>query len=182
MYDYSIKYIKNTIKNINLPMCEPVPEKSEDELYKEAYRSYWNSYKVDLENLMKIRDSLMKVSKLSPRDIMDTWIEPDEDPIEDFDHIEYQYDMPLYKKMILRFQREGRRDPACFIKQLDPSNQQRISYKFGVWDSKLFEFFAYIKNNYGIYDIRDMGLSEEEWKKLLLNSFITFPWRHNKSL
>ena len=126
--------------------------------------SQWNSYRIKLRDLIKIRDSLMKLSALTPKDIMTIWIEPGEEKIEDFENIEYSYSMPLYKKMILRFQREGISDPGCFIKVMHPSCQRQICGRYGIWNEKIFEFFGYIKFSYGSYQISDMGLDVGEWK------------------
>lgn len=126
--------------------------------------SQWDSYRIRLKDLIKMRDSLLKLSALTPKDIMNIWIEPGEEKIKDFENIEYSYSMPLYKKMILRFQREGISDPGCFVKVMHPSCQRQICGRYGIWNEKIFEFFGYIKFSYGSYQISDMGLDVNEWK------------------
>lgn len=126
--------------------------------------NYWSSYLVDLKDLLNQKELILNISKITQNDIMCIWKEPDEEIICDFDNIEYNYSMPLYKKMILRFKREGKNDPSVFIKTLDQSNQYRISVWFGIYNYKLFEFFAYIKNHFGSYQIDEIGLNSDKWK------------------
>lgn len=134
--------------------------------------NYWSSYLVNLKDILNQKDLLLNISKITPNDIMSIWKESGEETICDFDNIEYDYSMPLYKKMILRFKREGKNDPSIFIKTLDPSNQYIISTWFGIHNYKIFEFFAYIKNQFGSYQINEIGLNSDKWKSN--NSIIFF--------
>jgi hypothetical protein len=142
---------------------EPTPEEHEQQ--RKAYeKARWDSYKVNLPDLVKLYPQLIELSTLTPRDVMEIFIESGEERIEDFDNIPHTHDMPLYKKMILRFQREGIGDPACFIKTSHPTSQRQVCSRYKIWDEKIFEFFAYIKFGYGAYQIDEMGMSSAEWK------------------
>jgi len=127
-------------------------------------KAHWDSYKVKLPDIIKLYPQLIELSTLSSRDVMEIFIKSGEERIEDCENIPYDYNMPLYKKMILRFQQEGQRDPACFIKTSHPTSQRQVCAKYGIWNEKLFEFFAYLKFGYGSYRIEEMGLSVTEWK------------------
>lgn len=126
--------------------------------------SYWKDYLINQSDLLSQKSQLMDVSLLSPNDIMLIWRKPNEETISDFDNIEYNFMMPLYKKMILRFKNEGRSDPAAFIKSMDPSNQNKISLWYGIYNYKIFEFFAYLKNQFSVYQIDEMDMDSNAWK------------------
>jgi hypothetical protein len=143
--------------------AEPTPEELQQQI-RAFEKAHWDSYKVNLPDINKLYPQLIELSTLTPRNIMEIFIQPGEDRIEDFENIPYSYDMPLYKKMILRFQREGHSDPACFIKASHPTSQRQVCSRYKIWNEKLFEFFAYIKFGYAAYRIDEMGMSSTEWK------------------
>jgi hypothetical protein len=119
----------------------------------EFMKSY---YFVHHDEIIRNTASLLKVGELSEMDIQRIWARLGDPLINENDKIEYDYSIPLYQKMILRFRREGARDPAVFVNTVDPCNQARFANYFGVENHTLFGFFASIKNQYNKYIIRDL--------------------------
>ena len=60
---------------------------------------------MNISLLSKNKDKLLKMSRISEKDIRDMWIVENDKKIEDADlkNIVYNWDIPLYQKMIFRF-------------------------------------------------------------------------------
>lgn len=73
--------------------------------------------------------SLQKLSDITEIDIMNIWIKPGEPT--DISNLVYDYDIPLYQKMIFRF-RNGFKSPAFLYNGIDPNNQNILLKYFGL--------------------------------------------------
>jgi hypothetical protein len=116
---------------------------------------------------------MAKVNELTIRQIFreggddDFNFGPFDDSTGMFSKLVYNWNIPLCAKMMFRF-RETRRCPARLYRQIDPGNRQRFLRHFGIPSyipntQSMMEFFAWIKDNLGGYDIvRLEGLYEIE--------------------
>lgn len=110
---------------------------------------------ITYESLSEQKQRLEKMSAMTEFDIQVIWRESYEQKCDDFKDLVYNYDIPLYQKMIFRF-RHAEMSPSKFIKQLDPVNQQRILSYLQIYDTQLVEFLAWLKNGIGIFDLHSM--------------------------
>lgn len=107
---------------------------------------------------------LLHLALLCENDIKNLWIQNIDEDVENLQTLVYRYDAPLYQKMIWRF-RNCKNNPCVFFIQIDPSNQNYLIQKYFGYSSRyynnkqLLEFFAWIKNMLGEYDLRDLDKS-----------------------
>jgi hypothetical protein len=127
-------------------------------------------YVVTIDKLFEHQQELLEFALLDEETIMRIWIKSGEVVINDFNDITYNFQMPLYQKMILRFRREGMSCPAVFCKTLDPSNQRLLLSRYHMYYSDVFtivEFMAQIKVGMGLSDLTTIGFNDtviECWK------------------
>lgn len=120
---------------------------------------------VTLDLLEKYKQLFLKISYMTENDIRNIWIKGDEDENVDLATIEYNYDIPLYQKMIFRF-RNCQLSAPRFYHQIDPGNQRVMLLHFCkdelieltlqltcTKDNEIMEFLAWLANGLGIYDI-----------------------------
>ena len=141
------------------------------------------------EWLGRYKTQIMNLSDMTEDDIRKIWIRPGEDPNVDLSTIVYNYDIPLYQKMIFRYRHCSHSAPA-FFRQIDPGNQMRmLAYflLFGHNVRELIEFFAWIANGLGAYDIVMLEFNDfsdelhqqstyiPKWKKNQITFFFELP-------
>lgn len=108
---------------------------------------------ITLSFIYKYHKQLERLSAMKEDDIRALWIQPNEDP--DISSLQYNYNIPLYQKMIFRF-RQCEQSPFRFCNQIDPGNQSRMMSYYQIYDDnerQLINFFAWLKNGLGIYDL-----------------------------
>lgn len=127
---------------------------------------------------------LKQISLMSEEDIRTIWIKPSEDKSVDLSTITYNYDIPLYQKMIFRFRQCSLSAPR-FFQQIDPGNQQVMLCHF-VHNyvtikelQELMEFMAWISNGLGIYDVTRLEFNEYSEELVQQSTFVKL-WQANQ--
>ena len=156
---------------------------------------------ITLVAIEKFKSKLIKFSKMTEEDIMAIWIEPSngEDVTIDLSKIEYKWDIPLYQKMIFRY-RNCQHSAPRFVHQLTPGNQNQVLHYFdltmdisqlaeyilnkegpfhSLYSRDLIEFFAWIANGLGSYDIVMLEFNDFN-DELLENSSFVNNWTSNQ--
>lgn len=103
----------------------------------------------------KYKTNILNLSHITEAEIRDIWHNPGEEYLTDFTSLIYDFDIPLYQKMIFRF-RNGSNLAVILYQGCDPSNKRRILYTYNMFYeevSDLMEFFAWIANGLGIHHI-----------------------------
>lgn len=114
--------------------------------------------RVTLEWINEHRTELDKMSKMTEFDIQNMWIQDGENRLSDFGHLQYRWDAPLFQKMIFRYW-NAKKSPSRLATQIDSGNRQRMLTYFGIFDlneNDLVEFFAWLKNGLGVYDLYEL--------------------------
>lgn len=119
--------------------------------------------KLSIDNLELSRKEFLNLEEISVSDLKKIWFSQ-----KDVDYsieyltqkdLPYQWEDPLYMKMVHRFRNCNDRI-AVFYHQIDPSNQMLLRNRYCKSDGKSFhemlEFFAWISNMIGEYEIKDM--------------------------
>lgn len=104
----------------------------------------------------KYRKQLDQLSEMKEEDVRVIWIQPGEDS--DITNLQYNWNIPLYQKMIFRF-RQCVQSPFRFCNQIDPNNQYRMMFYYQIYDdfkNQLINFFAWLKNMLGVYDLFEL--------------------------
>lgn len=103
----------------------------------------------------QLAEELNHISDMKEEDVRDIWIQP----YENFDitSLQYNYNIPLYQKMIFRF-RQCEQSPFRFCSQLDPNNQFRMLSYYKIYDDnkQLINFCSWLKNGIGIHDLYEL--------------------------
>ena len=136
---------------------------------------------ITLEDLNLHKEKLVKLSYMTKTDIRNIWITVDEDKNVDLESIEYHWSIPLYQKMIFRFINCDMSVPQ-FFHQIDICNQGSMLYyfKFFAYDSReLVEFFAWIANGLGAYNICLLQFDKYD-EELCQNSSFVKLWKENQ--
>src|SRR5436190_22915826 len=105
--------------------------------------------------LNKYKNQLLNLSNIDEFKIRDIWIKQDDQYLDNFSNLQYNFEIPLYQKMIFRY-RNGNKLSTRLYQGLDPCNKTRILYNYGLYYEdahELMEFLAWIANGLGIYDI-----------------------------
>lgn len=103
------------------------------------------------------KTELLHFAAMSECDIKAVWKNPTDIDIDDCSNIPYRFDLPLYAKMILRFQRECARSPNRLHRQIDPCNQQRLLATYDLSGQKnIIDFFAWLDDNQGAYHMAEL--------------------------
>jgi len=128
------------------------------------------------------KHNIAKMSKLTEHDIMDVWIESDEDPVKDLSKIVYSYDAPLYQKMIWRFRQT--KSPTLLHNEIDPCNRKILLRYFDLdhwnlynkFNNRLLEFFVWLKSqHFSQEDFTDQEKADKhlrDWKENEMVFFI----------
>jgi hypothetical protein len=118
--------------------------------------------RITIDWLNQFKPQLVKLSNMTECDIRNIWILPNESRDVDLTTIEYSYNAPLYQKMIFRY-RQCEYSAPGFFRQIDVFNQQRMLDYFSLIEidaCELVEFFAWIKNGLGSYDLTVLEFNE----------------------
>ena len=110
----------------------------------------FNNFNVSIDLIKKHEASLRHINTLDETTIQRIWRKPGEEPMENLAPIIYDFQMPMYKKMILRFRNNGR-SKIYFWNEIDPCNRQLLLAYFGMIfaeNTSLMNFFVWVKNNY----------------------------------
>ena len=152
---------------------------------------------ITLAWINKYKDHLIQFSHLTENDFQTMWRLPGEPLLTNFASIPYDFKMPLYQKMILRYQQQGQKHVSAFWQSCDPckrrdllskvclvdtpSNDKFADFEFlsGILISDndvLIEFFSWIVNMLGIYHIRELEEIDEDQE----SSSVYIPkWKEN---
>lgn len=144
---------------------------------------------INVELLQQWREKLIKMSLMTKKNIQDIYIESGDVIADDLDKLVYSYDIPLYQKMIFRFVNCDL-NTAVFYHQIDPNNQHLLRRFFGSIENYrtssvmhgLIEFFAWISNSLGSYNIVELeGIEYKSGTNYELeeNSKFVHQWRKN---
>lgn len=131
--------------------------------------------------LTKFKPQIINLSNMTEDDIRSIWIQPNESTDVDLSKIEYNYDIPLYQKMIFRYRNCNHSAPS-FFRQIDPYNQRRMLAWFLLFEidaSELIEFFAWIANGLGSYNITVLEFNDFS-EELLQKSTYIQKWKNNQ--
>lgn len=96
----------------------------------------------------KFKDKLINFSNIGEMNIRDIWYKDGEEYLNDFSNMEYNYNIPLYQKMIFRFRNNNRSAPLLFS-GCDPHNKNRLLLYFGICAEEkceMIEFFKWLNN------------------------------------
>ena len=128
---------------------------------------------------------------MTEEDIRTIWIEGNEDPNVDLATIEYNYDIPLYQKMIFRF-RNCRFSVPQFYHQIDPGNQRVMLLHYCkeelmqltlqltcTNDNEIMEFVAWLANGLGSYDITMIEFDHFSQELIEKSTFVKL-WQKNQ--
>ena len=163
-------------------MKKLIKESIKDLLFNELKRKMMFPMKhITLEQLNRYKEKLVAFSNITEENIRSIWIKDGEDPNVDLTTIEYNWDIPLYQKMIFRFRNCNKSAPA-FFRQIDPGNQQRMLWffiLFGLRDNEIIEFFAWIANGLGVYNITKLEFDDYN-EQLVTQSTLVPKWRENQ--
>lgn len=126
------------------------------------------------------KDLLLIFSDMSEDNIKKIWKHPGDVDIVDYENIKYDFNLPLYAKMIIRFQTSCSTSPNRLHHQIDPGNQYLLRMMYDLSSDKdLVDFFAWIDNSLGSYHIAklespDIVIKESEYVKRWRASSIKF--------
>ena len=158
-------------------------------------------HRITLQWIAKFKLQLLKLSYLTEEDIRDIWIRQGEDMTVDLSTIIYNYDIPLYQKMIFRF-RNCNNSAVRFFHQIDPCNQGIVLRRFGLifnnmtevselcntknpielllrGTGELVEFFSWIANGLGSYNITMLEFNDFNEELCQKSSFVK-SWSKNQ--
>lgn len=147
---------------------------------------------ITLEWLELHKESLLNLSNLCEAQIREIWINKGDEYIETnkLAELTYRYDAPLYQKMIFRF-RHTEYEPSRLVKQVDYSNRRRIAHYFRIMEheeykiDELFEFFAWIKNQFGVIDIYLLNFADNykiKGRNDISNDPLVVRWKETRAI
>lgn len=134
---------------------------------------------INIDTFHDNKEKLQLFANMSEFDIKNVWKTNSDKDINDCVNIPYSYDLPLYAKMIIRFQ-NANKSPNCLHRQIDPHNQLLLRAKYDLYyDENLIEFFATIDDNLGACDIIELDdetniIADSDYVKKWRNSSIKF--------
>lgn len=121
---------------------------------------------VKVSDIIDNKDKFVAFSNLTKADIKKIFFRPGDVDIKDLDTMKYQWDLPLYAKIIFRFVQNDCQVCGMYW-GLDPNCQRRLRYNFKLYDGVLdmnrspnFEeianFFCWIKNSFGLCELLEV--------------------------
>ena len=127
--------------------------------------------KIKLNHLYNNKDKLLKYSNMTVYDIKSIWKSLFDVDIIDCENIEYHYDLPLYAKMIKRYQNNNN-SPVRLHRQIDPCNQRIVRDRYDL-SYDLLDFFAWIEDSLGSYRLLEFGSQEyvDRWRQSSIQFF-----------
>src|ERR1700690_1448338 len=106
--------------------------------------------KISVDYITTNNKNLLAFSGLDVYDIKDIWKENLDINIINCENIKYDFNLPLYAKMIIRFQntalpfRHSLPSPVKLYKEIDPGNRQQLLGHFQLYEQRsLLEFFSW---------------------------------------
>ena len=124
-----------------------------------------------IADILSLEIYLDRMSQLTQEDIQNIWRRSIELEIKDLNTLKYNYDIPLFQKMIFRF-RNCERSPSMLYNQIDPINKQKLlwyiindifnqnktkpplTYTDVSIFKKVIEFFIWIKSAFSWYILK----------------------------
>jgi hypothetical protein len=149
---------------------------------------------VSITNLLKYENSLKLFSDITELQIQDIWIKKGEPS--DITDIMYDYNIPLYQKMILRYRNGGHLTTRLFT-GCDPNNQNLLLLYFNMKYNEchnMIDFFVWISESLSILDVLEFeGLIYsnknieqskyiKSWKKNNIRFFYSLPHEDKQKL
>lgn len=107
----------------------------------------WAKYIVSLQQLIDLRQKLFNI---------------DENLFQDFSKI-WKDDQSMIDHMTRRFREIGMSDVGVFLKTLHPGTARELTHKYKIYDEYIFEFFCYVKCGVAPCDIKEWGLSVDDF-------------------
>src|SRR5579885_2536997 len=136
---------------------------------------------ITLESLNKHKKLLIDFSNLNENKIRDIWYRSNDEFVEDLTQIKYDYNIPLYQKMIFRF-RNGFNKSILLFNGCDPCNQSLLLNSMGLFNSEssLIYFFVWINCNLSSYENKQLEDDSEsdylkKWKENEIIFFFDLP-------
>ena len=105
-------------------------------------------YMVSFDEIVSQQNNLVMLSHLDEWIIQAIWISQGDTALTQFDKIKYNFSLPIFAKMIIRFQQT--RSATYFWCELDPNNRHRLLNRYGIKEDigdKIMYFFVWIKNH-----------------------------------
>ena len=147
--------------------------------------------RIDRQELLQHQEDFLRISLLSEEDIQNIWRQPRETKLsaEEIRNMRYNYDIPLFQKMIFRF-RQNHQQPACFYNNIDMCNQRLFLsyYDLSLMTDSIangLNFLAWITNMISEYEmqqlISDIDLLQE-WIKNNISFFFSLEEKHQELL
>jgi hypothetical protein len=124
---------------------------------------------------------------MTETDIMNIWRESSEEKLVSFDDLKYNWNIPLYQKMIFRF-REANKLAIHLYSGCDPNNRAMLLNFFEIDCScasyyGVMDFFLWIASGLGPYYIEQFGKNcVHSWKKNNIKFFFELSKEQQKIL
>lgn len=113
---------------------------------------------IDLNTINKYKNNLFNFSNLTEEQIRTIWCKDNKEFVGDLSKIIYNYNIPLYQKMIFRLRNEL--NSSCnFYKGCDPHNQTILLNFFNMnryEGNNIIEFFAWITNWLNKFEVKKL--------------------------
>lgn len=111
---------------------------------------------IELEFIFENKNKLLAFGNINVYDIKSVWKSSLDIDIVDCGNIEYSWNLPLYAKMIIRFQNNNN-SPIRLHKQIDHHNQSILRAMYNLYNEKhLLDFFGWIEDSLGAYHILEL--------------------------
>ena len=133
------------------------------------------------DKINRYKKELVKLGHMTEQDIQNIWIKSGEEKTTDLSIIEYHWNSPLYYKMIFRLRNCERSGPR-FFRQIDPCNQRVMLDYFSLFSrecSEILEFFAWIANGLGSYNITMLEFNDYNEELIEKSNYVKL-WKENQ--
>ncbi len=146
----------------------------EHDSYSDVPLFNWTStdWAVQKEEIDELKDGLLKLANMTEDDVIEIFIQPGEERVVPE---EYDFQMPLYHKMVWRFRNEhvnGHPEPCYFLNGCDPGNQHKVFAYFDIKGhpvKRITQFLGWIRNGLSDYYLGKIeGVTDEDkerWDK-----------------
>ena len=91
---------------------------------------FFQEHTILFKDISNHKSNLLTLSQIDKTAIQRLWIRSDEKALTRFDNMVYDFMLPLFAKMIFRFQEM--RSATYFWCELDPSNRYLLLTKYGI--------------------------------------------------
>lgn len=137
---------------------------------------------ITLDIINENQDKFIKFSMLTKQDIKEIFFQPGDVDIADLDGMEYDWRLPLYAKIIFRLVQNDSQICGMYW-GLDPINQKILRCSCKIYDDLAggVEFFAWIKNSFGLCELLEVEgtLEKADLKKGWESSKLYHSWKDN---